>query len=274
MVAAPVGFQCPECVSQGNRDTRQNRTRFGGTKPSGPQVTTLALIGLNVLVFAFVLATGSGDSPWYPRLALSARGACAVVGQPGYYYQGVASAAACAANAGSWEPGFVNGAWWQALTSAFLHVQPIHIGMNMLALWYLGPGLERVTGRARFVALYLISALGGSAAVLWLSPGDTLTLGASGAIFGLMGALLVFVVKTRGNVSTVLTWLGINIVITFTIPNISWQGHLGGLVTGAALAAVLAYAPQRDRTSWQWTGIASIGLIVLAVLVARFFVPV
>ena len=148
-------------------------------------------------------------------------------------------------------PGVADGAYWQLLTSAFTHVEVWHIGFNMLALWVLGPQLELAIGRSRFLALYLLSALAGSALVYWLADPAGSTLGASGAVFGLMGALLVLAVKVRGDVRGILTWVGINAVITFLFPNISWQGHLGGFLGGVLIAALLVYAPRQRRTAWQ-----------------------
>ena len=138
----------------------------------------------------------------------------------------------------------MDGAWWQLVTSTFLHVDVWHIGFNMLALWFLGPQLELAIGRARFLALYLISGLAGSACVYWLSGEQTSTLGASGAVYGLMAALLVIAFKVGGQVQTILMWIGINVVFTFT-GGFSWQGHLGGFVAGAAIMAVLRLLPAR-----------------------------
>ena len=130
---------------------------------------------------------------------------------------------------------------WQLLTSMFTHVAIWHIGFNMLALWTLGPQLELAIGRTRFLAVYFISGLAGSATVLWFSTPYGQTLGASGAIFGLMGALLVVAIKVHGDVRGMLVWIGVNFVITFLFVRlISWQGHLGGFIGGAA-------ARHRDR---------------------------
>ena len=125
----------------------------------------------------------------------------------------------------------------------FTHVEPLHIGFNMLALYFLGPMLENVLGRARFLAVYLVSGLAGSAAVMLFSDPHIQTLGASGAIFGLMGALAVVALKVRGQVQTVLIWIALNLVFTFTASGISWQGHIGGLVGGVVLGAAMVYAP-------------------------------
>ena len=146
---------------------------------------------------------------------------------------------------GTWLPGVSDGAYWQLLTSAFTHVEIWHIGFNMLALWVLGPQLELAVGRVRFLALYLLSGSGRLARSSTGSPRSTRsTLGASGAIFGLMGALLVLALKVGGNVQQLLIWIGLNFVFTVRCRDISWQGHLGGFLGGALIAAVLVYAPR------------------------------
>jgi membrane associated rhomboid family serine protease len=156
------------------------------------------------------------------------------------------------------------------LTSAFTHVEILHIGMNMLALWFLGPSLERALGRIRFLAIYLISALSGSVVVLWLSDASATTLGASGGVFGLIGALLVLAYKVHGDVRNVLIWLGINVAYTFIGPgSISWQGHLGGLLGGLAAASIVVYAPKAGRSRWQWLGLIGLTVLLAALAVIR-----
>jgi membrane associated rhomboid family serine protease len=169
--------------------------------------------------------------------------------------------------------GVSDGAWWQLLTSVFTHVGVFHIGFNMVALWFLGPPLEAMLGRARFLALYLVSGLAGSAAVMLFSAPHGQTLGASGAIFGLLGALLVVAVKRRTAVQTVLVWLGLNLVFTFTVSGISWEGHVGGLVGGLLLAGALVYAPRARRTLLQWGAVvvvAALALVLVGLRVATF----
>ena len=139
----------------------------------------------------------------------------------------------------------------------------------MLALWILGPQLELAVGRARFLALYLISALAGSTLVYWGAYEYQSTLGASGAIFGLMGALLVVALKLRANPQQILMWIGINFVVTVVGRGfISWQGHLGGFIGGVLVALVLVYAPRSHRTRWQSLGLGAItlGLVVAVML--------
>jgi membrane associated rhomboid family serine protease len=140
----------------------------------------------------------------------------------------------------------------------------------MLALWFLGPQLEAAIGRLRFLALYLLSGLCGSALVFWLAGIHTPTLGASGAIFGLMGGLLLIAIKVRANPSQLLLWIGLNFFITVLGRGfISWQGHLGGFIGGALIGAIIAYAPRRNRTLWQSAGLGLVGVAVAVACLAR-----
>jgi membrane associated rhomboid family serine protease len=164
-------------------------------------------------------------------------------------------------------PGVADGSSWELLTSMFLHIEPWHIGANMLSLYLFGPQVERVLGRVRFLVVYLVSGLTGSAVVFWLADPSGLTLGASGAIFGLLGAFLVLAHKTGGDVRGVLTLLVLNGVLTFVIPNISWQGHLGGFLGGLAVTGALVYAPRERRTLVQSLAVGGLlGLVALAVV--------
>ena len=262
---AAVGYQCPSCVAEGSRETRQTRTPYGGQRSASPALTSLGLVAANVGVWLAITATGGAASRLVDRLALLAAGRCEA-NRPGYIFPGVTEAGACR---GTWVPGVVDGAWWQPVTSMFTHVEIWHIGFNMLALWFLGPQLELAVGRLRFLALYLISGLAGSAAVLWLAGDRVQTLGASGAVFGLIGALLVVTVKVGGNVSQIGMWLLLNGVLTFTIPHISWQGHLGGLVGGSLVAAILVWSPRPRRAAWQAAGLIGLAVLILAAIVLR-----
>jgi membrane associated rhomboid family serine protease len=248
MRPAAVGFQCPECVKEGSRSTRDARTAYGGRRSDNPALTSQVLIAINVAVWVAILVTGSRRSPLVDWLALLPQGPVFDTVTQQLVRHGAA-----------------DGAPWMLVTSVFTHVAVWHIGFNMLALYALGPGLEAAVGRARFLLLYLLCGLAGSATVLWLSAPHRLTLGASGAIFGLMGALLVIAVKVGGDVRGIATWIGINFVITFLFSGfISWQGHLGGFVAGVLLGGVLAYAPRQHRARWQAAGYAVVaGLVVL-----------
>jgi membrane associated rhomboid family serine protease len=267
---AAVGFQCPACVAEGIKTTRQGRTAYGGRRPDNPTATSLVLIGLNVAVWVLIMVTGGSSSRWLDRLALMAAGRCDPAGQGGYYPRVTEAQCAGGGSGVEWVPGVSDGAWWQLVTSMFTHEWAIHIAFNMLALWFLGPQLELVIGRARFLALYLVSGLAGSALVYSLAGPHTQTIGASGAIFGLMGALLVVAHKVGGNVQQILMWIGLNFFITVAGRGlISWQGHLGGFLGGLAIAAVLAYAPRARRTTWQVAGIAAVLAVTLVAIAAR-----
>ncbi|BBY94464.1 rhomboid family intramembrane serine protease [Mycobacterium gallinarum] len=222
---AAVGHQCAECVGEGAKTVRQARTQFGGV-PAATPLVTYVLIGINVVMF--VLQTMSSELE--RALVL-------------------------------FSPAVADGEWYRLLTSAFLHYGPMHIAFNMWALYVIGPPLEVALGRLRFTSLYLMSALGGSVVVYLLSTLNGQTAGASGAVFGLFGATFVIGKKLNMDTRWVIGLIAINLVITFVVPNISWQGHLGGLVTGAAIATAYAYAPRTNRTAVQ--GGALVGLLLL-----------
>lgn len=271
MRSASVGFQCPDCVAEGAKSTRAGRTAYGGLRPSNPGATTITLIGINVFVWVLIVATGWKSSELIQRLALSPRGTCFTSDGSGYFPG--ATEAMCQTAATRYVPGVADGSYWQLVTSMFAHVEIWHIAFNMLALYAFGPQLELALGRARFLALYLLSGLSGSAFVYWLSADYSATLGASGAIFGLMGALLVVAYKVGGNVQSLLTWIGINVLITVLGSSfISWQGHLGGFVGGVAITAALVYAPRHRRTQVQVAALVLIGLAIAVAIVARTLV--
>jgi len=244
---ASVGFQCPDCVKEGARSTRQGKAVYGGKRLTGnPMATTFALIAANLVGF-FAIRSGGGRV--LDALALlpqsSTRGFQEVEGVSG-------------------------GAYWQVLTSAFSHYDVLHLGFNMLALYFLGPMLEQVLGRLRFLAVYFVSAFTASAAVMLVSNPNSQTLGASGAIFGLMGALVVVAFKVKADLRQILFWLGLNLVFTFyNTGSISWQGHLGGLLGGALTAAIIVYAPRKRREVIQWTGIVLVLVVALVVIAAQ-----
>ena len=269
MRPAAVGFQCPECVNEGAKETRSGRTAYGGLRPTDASITSGVLIALNVAVWIAILAAGGTGSTLYDWLVLRTQGLCVIAGAGAFD----TSSLSCPAGSGATlYPGVVDGAYWQVVTSMFTHVQVLHIGFNMLALWILGPQLELAIGRLRFLALYFISGLAGSAMVLWFGPEYTLggTLGASGAIFGLLGALAVLALKVGGDLRSVLIWIGINFVFTFTMANISWQGHVGGFIAGAAIGAVLVFAPRgKRRVPVQLGGMAAIAVAVVLAIVTR-----
>lgn len=261
---AAVGFQCPECVKEGARQTRQGRTAYGGLRPTNASTTSMVIIGINVAVWAAIIGTGWASSRLVDLLALRPSGGCA---RQGFIFD--VPEAACGGR-GTWLPGVADGAWWQLLTNAFTHVEIWHIAFNMLALYWLGPQLETVFGRTRFLALYVLSALTASATVLWLGSEYGATLGASGAIYGLLGCLLVVAHKVGGDVRSLMGLILVNALITFVVPNVSWQGHLGGFVGGALIGAVLVYAPRgRQRSAVQWWGLFAYTCLVAVVILLR-----
>jgi membrane associated rhomboid family serine protease len=236
MTEASVGFQCPECIAEGRATVRQPTGRFGGAVASGAPVT-LTMVGLCVLVFVGQWLTGLNDS---------------------------------LANYGLWPLGVaVNGDWWRLGTAMFLHVSILHILFNMYVLWILGPQLERLFGHVRFLGLYLVAGLGGSAASYYFSDPNVVSAGASGAIFGLMGALVVTGWRVRAELTQVLVLIGINLVIGFVAGGVDWRAHLGGLFTGALVAAVYTYAPRSGRSYYQVVGCLGAVVILLAVTMVR-----
>ncbi|WP_427015900.1 rhomboid family intramembrane serine protease [Pseudarthrobacter sp. P1] len=236
--SAAVGIQCVDCVQEATRAVPATRTIFGGTVRSGRPMVTLALIALCVVVFVLELAVPND-----------------VVFQNFAYAPFTTEA----------EP-------WRMLTSAFLHSQGflLHIAFNMYALWILGHALEPALGRSRFLALYLVSAFAGSVGVLLISPVGTAVVGASGAIFGLFGALFVLQRKMGGDVRQLVVLLVINAVLGFMGSGIAWQAHLGGLVAGVLGGLALVYAPKGPRRNLiQWGGLAALVLVLVGLAVYR-----
>ena len=207
-VPSSVGVHCVDCARQSQAGRRQARTLLGGNVTSGALVTK-SLVGLCVVVYALQVLI-----PEVTMQSLELR---------------LGFVPALAAS----EP-------WRFLTTAFLHANYMHLGFNMWALWVLGGALEPVLGRWRFTCVYLLSALGGSTMIYWLSWPDTetwltLTVGASGAVFGLFSAMFIVQRRFGRDTSGIVALVAINAVITFLGANISWQGHLGGLVVGLSL---------------------------------------
>ncbi len=213
MINAPVGFQCPQCVAEAPP------VRTMGSLVPKP-VVTLALIAVSVALFVPSLAVGGGIAGASPdlvdRLAL-------------------------------FGPAVADGEWWRLVTSGFLHFGLIHVGFNMMLLYQLGSMLEPALGRLRFATLYTTALLAGSFGALLLQP-DARTAGASGAVYGLMGA--AFLGMRRRGIDPMQSGIGgllvINLLLTFLIPGISIGGHLGGLVGGAAAATLLFGTEGRD----------------------------
>ncbi|GAA1748112.1 rhomboid family intramembrane serine protease [Nonomuraea wenchangensis] len=232
---AAVGFQCPECVAEGNRGIRQARSTFGGNVVRTP-IVTYAILVINLLIFGAQYLTGDR-----------------VTGELAMWPAGVA----------------LGEQYHRLITAAFVHGGVMHILFNSWALYVVGPYLERSFGHARYIAIYLISALGGSVLGLWLDPLSQPTVGASGAIFGLFGAVFVVGRRLNMDVRGIAVLIVINLAITFVVSGISWTGHVGGLITGSLLAAAIAYAPSRNRTLWQAATIAGVLIVLIALVLVR-----
>jgi membrane associated rhomboid family serine protease len=232
MSPASVGFQCPECVKAG---AKRAPTYTPRTLPGLTPVVTYTLIGLNVAVFLAQLATiRPGESPVLGLLG-------------GVGDQGILCG-----------PDVAAGEWYRLVTGGFLHAGFVHIGMNMYVLYMIGPQLERLLGSVRFVGLYLASLLAGALGVMVLSP-DSATLGASGAIFGLLGAAAAFQVANKVNLwrSGLGNLILINLVITFVLASfVSVGGHVGGLIGGAAVGWALFQLEQRRVPAAVGLGVA------------------
>lgn len=244
MHQASVGYQCPECVREGARNVRAPRTAAGGLLPRQAGRVTLVLIGINVATYLATLASGGTDGELFRRGAMLSVSALDPANQ--IMLTGVA-----------------DGGLWRLITSAFLHQNLLHILFNMYALYIFGPMLERYLGIGRFIAMYLTVALGGSVFVYLLSPERTLTIGASGAIFGLFAVALILLIRQRQNVGFLLVLLAINAVLSLQ-GGISWQGHLGGFVTGLVLGAAFGYAPRRWRTPVHYAVFALVWVGIVA----------
>lgn len=238
--SAAVGQQCVDCVREGNRGSRQAVGRFGGKTTDTP-VVTYTLVALCVIAYLAELVN-----------QIAVLSAWIMVGHIGPY-------------------GVADGQWYRLLTSAFLHEPPTtgfgitHILFNMWALIVVGPALERMLGRWRFLTIYVLSALAGSV-FFYLSASPTQkALGASGAIFGLFGAWFVVAKRLRLDVRQVVLLIVLNLGITFLFRDvIAWQDHVGGLIAGAALTAAFVYAPKANRTLIQVA--ATVGILALLVV--------
>jgi membrane associated rhomboid family serine protease len=216
MVFAPVGIRCPDHAGQPRGAARvaqrTQRAAFAGTGA----LVTKGLIAANVLVFLLNLAQGASLGENGGELFVD----WALIGQGQLIDGGLI--------------GVAEGEWWRLITSAFLHGSILHLGLNMLMLYWIGAPIEEAIGRARFLILYVVSGLAGAAGALLLTDPQSITVGASGAIFGMLGAALVFE-RQRTFVlgGSALSIIVLNLVLTFAVPNISIGGHVGGLVGGA-----------------------------------------
>jgi membrane associated rhomboid family serine protease len=250
MRSASVGQQCAECVGAGARSTRQARTTFGG-RPAATAVVTWTLVAINVAIFLVTWVR--------PSIVTNLE----LLGYARYTFGGPMH-------------GVAAGEWYRLITSAFLAPATglsglgfLDILFNMWALIFVGPSLEGLLGRVRFLAVYLVSALGGGVMYYFLAPSNYPAVGASGAIFGLFGAWFVVARRLRLDSRGIVILIAINLALSFFFHNIiAWQDHIGGLLAGALLTAAYVYAPRKNRTVVQVLAtIAVVALIAVAVVV-------
>ncbi|WP_127128602.1 rhomboid family intramembrane serine protease [Georgenia sp. SYP-B2076] len=237
---AAVGIQCVDCVREAQARVPAARTVLGGRARQGRPVVTLTIIGICVAVYLLQM----------------------VLGQQLTYRLAYAPAI------GATEP-------YRFLTSAFLHGGALHLALNMYALWIVGSSLEPALGRWRYLALYLLSAVGGSVAVLlladpsgisWITP----VVGASGAVFGLFAAIFMVLRHVGRDTTQILVLIGLNFVLGFMVSGIAWQAHLGGAIVGALLAAGYVYAPRERRTLAGVLVTAGIAVVLAVLALARY----
>jgi membrane associated rhomboid family serine protease len=239
MTPAPVGQRCPEHSGKPQGAKRiSSGVRRGAFEGTGA-ICTKALLALNVLIFVITLAQSpfGNFTPGGPLFR-------------------------------SWElngPLVANGDWWRLITSAFLHASVLHIAFNMYFLWFVGSAVEQALGRGRFLSLYFISALAGSAGALVVTPNE-FTVGASGALFGLLGAALVLE-RQRNFVlgGSALALIVINLILSFTLSNISVGGHIGGLVGGILCALVFSRFGRGHAAYSRIDPVTVAGLVTIAV---------
>jgi membrane associated rhomboid family serine protease len=234
MTSTPVGMRCPECARQTTKVTRG----AGAFSPTaGKMPATIALIAINVIVFlAELLGGGAG---------------------------GIEGGGKLIGDAGLHGPSIADGDWWRVITGGFLHAGFLHLLLNMYVLYVAGSILEPGIGTPRFLGIYFVSLLAGSLGALALDP-NTVTVGASGAIFGLMAGVIV-VARGRG-MEQIASQFGLfvvlNLVLTFSIPGISIGGHIGGLIGGAAAALLVIFVERRMQGRQGFT-LELVGIVLM-----------
>jgi membrane associated rhomboid family serine protease len=243
----PVGVRCPDHATASGRRSAATRIRPrpvrrapGIALASGRAPITRALIAINIVIYLITASQAGGltdprGGSLYVRWVL-------------------------------YGPLVAHGGWYRLVTAMFLHASILHIAFNMYALWVIGTPVEQYLGRVRYLGLYFVSGLAGSAGGLLQAP-HTPILGASGAIFGILGAMLIIEWQITGRLAgNAMTWIVINLVISFAIPNISWGGHVGGLIGGILIT--LAYAGWRERGRAAYGHLGLTGVLGLAVVAA------
>lgn len=238
---AAVGVHCPECTAAARASAPKPRSAIARAFRPGSRapVVTYTILVITVAVFLLQLVTG---------------GTAGFVTQALLYWPPLTTV----------EP-------WRMLTTALVHSPSsiFHILFNMYSLWVLGPLLEGLIGRARFLAVYVLSAFGGSLAVLYLDPAQAVV-GASGAIFGMLGAFFIIQRRLGGQSMQLVVLIGINLAIGFVVPGISWQAHVGGLAVGAIAALVMVRTRRLDQRNTQRALLIGLGTVLVLATIARF----
>jgi membrane associated rhomboid family serine protease len=241
---ASVGFQCPQCVAEGNATVRRARTPYGGRVAERPGLVSIVLGALNLLAFAVTALTSPG-------------GVTGNIGSKLFDQLELVPIRVAA-----------DGQYWRLLGAAFLHIGLLHLAGNMLSLAIVGPALERVFGAWRFLTVYVAGALGGSVAVYLFGSPYGAVAGASGAIFGLFAATLIVLRKLGLDARFMVLAIGLNFAVSFA-PGISLLGHLGGFVTGGLAALTMVYAPKGSRTQVQLLAMGGLLAIMVALVLVR-----
>lgn len=237
---AAVGYHCVDCVADGRRGLRR-ATTLAGAEPAGRPIVVPVLVVLNVVLFAITAVqagsiASNDDSGLFEAWAL-------------------------------WWVPVAESEWWRVLTTGFLHFGPLHLLINMLVLWLLGRELEVELGRWRFTAVYLLALFGGSAAVL-LVGANVYVAGASGAVFGVAGGLVVARLRLGRPLTQIVVLLVLNLAIgLYGGSNSSVEAHVGGLIVGALATAVLVHAPSDRRRQVQVGGLVAVAAVTLGVIV-------
>jgi membrane associated rhomboid family serine protease len=240
MRPAPVGFQCPDDVAAGAKQQRPLRNQFGAKQVYERAYVTFTMLAINVI--AFILQG-------FP-----------ITQKPLNQFS---------ADYASWNGGIAfHHEYYRLLTGAFLHVAIWHIGLNMLVLVMVGPAVEAMLGRIRFTALYLLAAIGGNVLAYIVKDTGYVSVGASGAIFGIFAAYWVLARRARADTSAMTGTIVINLVLSVTIAGISLWGHIGGLITGALVGAIYAFSGAR-RWHLQLAGVVAVALILVVATVIR-----
>ncbi len=247
MTFSPVGIRCPEHSgqAQGARRIVQNVSRSSARYPG---IVTKALIAINVGIYLLQLAGGAAinaNSGW-------------IFEHGALFIERI--------NSSDELIGLAHGEWWRLLSAAFLHYGPIHLGMNMLAVWWIGRPLEDWLGPMRYILLYLVAGIAGSAGALIASP-NAVTVGASGAIFGILGAAIVLErQQTYVLGGSAITLLVVNLAFTFAVPGISIGGHLGGLAGGALAMLALSQFGKRSAIYSRFDAVSVASIVAVGLL--------